>query len=235
MGNRTGDYGFTSIIIKLVLMKSSSAFIIMLLFVMYGCKNPQRPKQTLQEKQKELEAGKLSDNYVYTAKEVGWTAVLPEDWQVLTRRDNYNLTKKGKEAVEDAAGTKIDDSKLIYLVNIRKDLINSFQSTMEPLDGMTADEYDNHTIFLQNLIRQVYKSKGIDAEYGLGAVRIDGVMFDRFEVKLYSSGKKKVILEQKLFNAMINGYDFGMTINFNNEADEKTLMNIVMRSKFSIK
>ena len=60
-------------------------------------------------------------------------------------------------------------------------------------------------------------------------------MFDRFEIKLYSPDKKKVILEQKMFNALINGYDFTMNINFNNAADKETLMNLVLGSKFGIK
>ncbi len=216
-------------------MKPSSDFVILLLLLTFGCTNLQKPKQTLQEKRKELEVGKLDDKYVYTAKEIGWIALLPENWKVLTQRENYNLARKGRETVEGASDTKIDVSHLVNLISIRKDLSNSFQSTMQPLDEATARDYDNHTIFTQDLIKNVYKSKGIQAGYVLGAVRIDGIMFDRFEIKLYSNDNKKVFLEQKLFNALINGYDFAMNINFNNADDEETLMTIVMGSKFSMK
>ncbi|TMI75405.1 MAG: hypothetical protein E6H09_00920 [Bacteroidetes bacterium] len=85
---------------------------------------------------------------------------------------------------------------------------------------------------IQNMMLEFYKAKGVPEEHELGAVRIDGVMFDRFCTKLYTVDKKKIILEQKLFSALINGYVFSMSMNFNNSDDEEALMHLVMNSRF---
>jgi len=220
---------------KLVPMKPLITFCLLLLFIAPACNNLRKPKQTLEQKQKELEAGKLDEKNIYTVKEVGWTTALPRDWEVVTKRENYEITEKGKKAIEDMYGTKVNDSKLVSLVTIRKNMFNSFQSTMEPFDEKTDGDYDAHNIAVQEMIKDVYKEKGIPTDYTLGAVKIDGIMFDRLEIKLYSPGKKQIILEQKVFSAYINGYDFSMNINFNNSPDEEKLMDIVMGSKFSIK
>ncbi len=206
----------------------------MMLFVLTGCNNLQKPKQTLEQKQKELDAGELDSTNTYTVEEVGWTAALP-NWKVLSKRENHAVTKKGKELVEKTYGATIDDSKIINLVSIQKNPYTSFMSTMEQFDEKADGNYDDNIIRTQEMIKEIYKSKKIPAEYALGAVRIDGVMFDRFEAKVFSPDRKKVILEQKMFNAAINGYILTMTINFNNSDDEETLMGIVTGSKFSKK
>lgn len=221
--------------IKLVIMKHSAAFYILLLVAMTACNNLQKPKQTLEQKQKELEAGKLDKAYTYTVDEVGWTVVLPENWDVMSKRENYDMTKRGRQLIEENSGQKVDDSKLIDLVSIKKKQYNIFQATMEPFDTTTDGDYDQASIAVHELITGLYKSKEVPFDQSLGAVRIDGIMFDRLEITVYSPDKKKVIIEQKIFNALINGYDFSMAISYNDTAYRKTLMGMVMNSKFSIK
>lgn len=220
-------------LIKLVLMKALTSFYFLLSLALLGCNNEQ--KQSLEEKQKELGTGSLNERNVYTAKEIGWTAVLPENWKILTKRENFAINEKGKKAMEETYGKKVDDSKLVDLISIEKDKFNSFQSTMEPFDNATDGDYDDHNIAIHDLIKDVYKTKGIPADHELGAVRIDGIMFDRFITKIYSPDKKKVILEQRMFSALINGYDFSMNINFNDSTNEQILMKVINSSKFSIK
>ncbi len=202
-----------------------------LLLVTTVCKN----KQTLKEKQKELDIGNLDENSIYSVKEIGWSVKLPENWQVLSKRENYNETKKGEKFIEESTGTRVDASDLIELISIKKDQFNSFQSTMERYTESTGASYDDHIAMVHKIIEQAYKAKKIYADYELGATRIDGIMLDRFCTKIYSSNKKNVILQQKIFSGLINGYDFTMIINYNNESDEKTLMNIVNSTKFAIK
>jgi hypothetical protein len=201
------------------------------LLASFSCKN----KQTLEEKRKELKTGHLDEKNIYTAAEVGWTAQLPADWQVLTKRENFKLNEKGKEILEEATGSEINNSKLIELVSLRKDVFNIFLSTIEPYDESVDGDYDDHNSAVNELLKKAYIAKKIYTESEIGATKIDGIMFDRLAIRVYSPDKNKIILTQVMFSRLINGYDFAMTVNYNNKNDEQTLMDIVNSSKFSIR
>jgi len=192
-------------------------------------------KQTLQEKQKETGAGKLDERYVYSVKEIGWSAKLPKEWKVISKRESLENSQKGQEFIEESVGQKIDASNLIELVSIKKDEFNSFESTMEPFNEVTDGSYEDQNFKVHELIKQTYKTKKINADYEIGATRIDGVMLDWFYIKAFTPDKEKVILQQRIYSALINGYDFAMTISYNNDKDGEELMNLVNSSKFSIK
>lgn len=221
-------------LIILALMKPVP-YCLLLLLIITGCNTQPKPKQTLEQKQKELEAGKLDKKNIYSAKEIGWTVTLPRDWKVMTKRDNFLLNQKAKKAFKDALGTELSDSGLVNLINIEKDQFNSFQSNMQRFNEAREGDYDQYIMAIHNMIMELYKAKHVPEQHELGAVRIDGVMFDRFCTKLYSPDKKKIIAEQKLYSALINGHVFSMTLNFNNSDDEETLMNMLMNSTFSLK
>jgi len=204
-------------------------FLALLLFSVSSCKH----KQTYHEKKKEIDAGHLSENNIYSAKEVGWTVQVPDGWQIITRKEKKVLSEKGKKSVEETLGENIDASELVELINFKKDMFNSFLSTMEPFDEKKYGSYDNQNTTIHELVKKTYASKNIYAEYELGALRIDGKMFDRFITKVYSPDKKNIIINQAMFSCLINGYDFSMVINYNNEKDKETLMNVIQSSKFS--
>lgn len=216
-------------------MKRPAAFCLLLLWVIAGCDYLQKPKQTLQQKQRELEKGSINEKNIYTVKELGWTAKLPANWEVVSKRQRYDIAKSGRKTIEETYGTKINGVDIIPLVALQKDAFNIFYSAMEPLGKMTEEDYDQHIMVVHGMIKEVYESKKVFAKYVSGAVRIDGIMFDRFETTIYSPDKKKVIAQQKLFTAPVNGFLLTMTLNFNNEKDGQTMTGIVLNSKFSIK
>jgi hypothetical protein len=207
-------------------------YFILLVFIVLslgGCKS----KQTLKEKQQELEAGKLDEKNIYNAPEVGWAVKLPENWNVLTKRELNKLTDKGKETVEESTGSNIDISGLIYLVNLKKDAFNSFISTIEPFNEEKDVSYAAHNEVVYDMMKKAYASKNIPVEYEEGTEKINDLQFEVFGCKIYSPDKIKVILNQKMYGRLINGYDFSMTLIYNNEKDLQTLMDMVKSSKFS--
>src|SRR6266496_702343 len=134
------------------------AFILLLIT---GCKS----KQTLKEKQQELETGKLNEKNIYNAAEVGWTVQLPENWDVQTKRENEKINEKGKKLIEESSGTKIDDSGLIELVTLKKDPFNSFLSTIEPFNEEKDGSYAEHNVMVNDMMKKAYESKKIYSEY----------------------------------------------------------------------
>jgi hypothetical protein len=204
------------------------AILSLFLLLIAGCKS----KQTAKEKQRELQTGTLNEKNIYTAKEIGWTIQLP-DWDVITKKENEKLNQKGKEALEKSVGAQINTSGLIELINIKKDPFNSFTSTIEAYNVATDGSYAEHNKMINEVVKNAYASKNIYAEYAEDTAIIDGLTFNVFSSKIYSPDKTKVILFQKLFSGLINGYDFGMSMNYNNDADMKTLESAIYSSKFS--
>jgi len=217
-----------------MVMKQAIILYLSFTLIIAGCIYSPK-KQTLQEKQKETGAGKLDERYVYSVKEIGWSAKLPKEWKVISKRESLENSQKGQEFIEESVGQKIDASNLIELVSIKKDEFNSFESTMEPFNEVTDGSYEDQNFKVHELIKQTYKTKKINADYEIGATRIDGVMLDWFYIKAFTPDKEKVILQQRIYSALINGYDFAMTISYNNDKDGEELMNLVNSSKFSIK
>ncbi|HEX7845116.1 MAG TPA: hypothetical protein VF476_04890 [Chitinophagaceae bacterium] len=208
------------------------ALLILVSFLTIGaCKQ----KQSLTDKQKELSSGILDPQNTYTAEEIGWSVQLPRGWDVLTKDALKKNTIKGAKLIEETTKTDIDASGLVQLINIRKDAFNSFLSTMERFDTTGVGTYEEYNQFVFDLIKQTYEGKGMNVKYQEGAEMINGIEFQTFETKLFSPDKSKVILYQKMFNRLINGYDFGMTMNYNNDTDKETLEEMVRSSRFRIR
>jgi hypothetical protein len=202
--------------------------------MLVACTNMQKPKQTLEEKQREIELGKLDARNNFEVEALGWKTTLPADWRVMTKRVNEKMNERGEEAMEKYYKSNVDLSKKITLIHLQKDPHNSFVATMDKFDS-TLGAYEDQVMMVENSLVDMFKANNIHAEQFLGAVRIDGIMFDRIELKLFTADKKKFITEQKVFVAPINGHILVMNISFNNEKDEKKLLNTVMLSTFSIK
>ena len=196
-----------------------------------GC----RQKQSLKEKQQQIETGSLNEMNEYKSAEVGWTVNLPEDWPVLTKKERDKLNEKGLKAIEENNNIKVDVTGLRELINLKKDLFNSFISTIEPYSEKETGTYDENNKKIIDILKQTYAGKGMKAEYDEGKEKIDGLEFYTFSTRIYSPDKSKIILYQKMYSRLINGYDLGITMTYNNEEDKKTLENVIASSKFSIR
>jgi hypothetical protein len=194
----------------------------------------QERKQSFTDKQKEIETGKLDPQNIYSVKEIGWTVQLPEGWEVMTRKELQAITDKGKKEMEKTFDTKIDNSGVQQLLSLRKDRFNSFLSNMQKFDSSEDGTYEERLLTMNEIIRTTYRSKNMKLEDKVGATRIGGVMFDVLDIKIFTPDDgKKVLLYQSIYSAFINGYDFTMNINYNNNETKELLLRMVNSSKFT--
>lgn len=200
--------------------------------LLIACKNESKP-QTLKDKQKEIETGSLDSSNIYKVDEIGWTVRIPAHWEIMTRETLKKNTERGKKAMEKAMDSQIDVSGLVQLLNLKKDQFNSFLSTIEPYPGEDGLSEEEHNQQVYNVIKEAYKMNGIHARYQEDSTIIDGLRFYVFHIRLYAPDKEKIIFRQVLYSRNINGYDFGMTINYNNEKPMEELSEMVYSSHFS--
>jgi hypothetical protein len=209
-------------------MRKGTVLFILCACLLAACK----PNQSLKDKQAEVENGKIDENFKYICNDVGWETYLPKDWNVITKDESKKLTQKGKEALQKSLGTSVDMSALKELVNIKKDAFNSFLSTIENFDVNNDGDYNAHNVYVDKVICDAYTNNKINFKKKAGSEEIDHINFHTLEIRIFAPNSDKILLTQKIYSALLKGYDFGMTLNYNNEEDKQTLLNIINTSKF---
>ncbi len=180
---------------------------------------------------KKTDEGKIEGN-IYTSNEIGWVIEIPKNWTIVDVESSKAVNEKGAKAIEEAFDGDIDFSGLKNLISLKKDLFNSFQSTSEPFELEYEGEWEENNIALKDIIFTTYQSQGLKADSSITQTEtIDGVVFQTYTFTLYNP-KGEVILQQIMYSSLINGFDFGVNINYNNDKDRDELLRAFRSSKF---
>ncbi len=193
-----------------------------------------RKEQSLADKQREIETGKLDETMTYTADEIGWSTTLPADWDVMSKKATQGLQEKGQQMIEKAAEGAVDVSKLKQLLNLRKDQFNTLLSTIEPYDETADGPWVEAHKGIIELITGSYAQAGVKmGQTKSGVEMLDGLEFQTWEAEVLHPSGKSVLIVQKMYSRLIHGYDFAVTLTTNNEKDRETLTKMVQAFKFS--
>ncbi|MDF0708485.1 hypothetical protein [Flagellimonas okinawensis] len=180
---------------------------------------------------KQIDEGKITEN-IYHSKEIGWTMEIPKGWEVTHRSILDKRTEKGLDAINETAGIEYDVSGLKQLLNFQKNQFNAFQSTSEPFELEYEGEWEENNAGLKELIYNTYLNRGIKTDSTeTRTTNIGGLEFQFYEFTIYSP-QGEVILNQIMYSRLINGLDFGVNINYNNESDKNEMLEAWLNSKF---
>lgn len=211
-----------SLISKLMIQKITTTVLFLSLLSLISCGQKDPNKQ--------IDEGTVKDE-IYKSKEIGWTIEIPKGWSIVSRDKTDENDQKGQEAIEKSSGQKIDLSHLKHLISFQKNNFNLFASTSEPFKEESPGDYIKSSKSVRELIYQTYVDHDIKADSSSGKEIIQGLEFNVFYTTIYAPDGK-VILNQILYNKLINGYDFGVNINFNNDNDKKIMLDAFKKSKF---
>ena len=180
---------------------------------------------------KQIDEGKVENNF-YSSKEIGWTINIPNNWKVISREQNEDYQKKGLDAIENIVDGEIDLSGLKNLIGFQKNKFNIFQSTSEPFEVEYVGEWEESNAGIKELIYNTYRDQGINVDStATKIIKVNGLDFYNYEFTIYSP-KGDVILKQLIYGRLINGFDFSVNINYNNESDKKEMLYVWQNSKF---
>ena len=182
---------------------------------------------------KEIDEGKIKGE-IYESKEIGWAIEIPKDWKIISKDNTEANDQRGKDAIEKSSGQKFDTKGLKHLISFQKNKFNIFTSTSEPFIEEYSGEFQENCKALNQLLYSTFVDQGIKVDTSSGKEKIEGLEFNTFHTTIYGS-KGQVILRQILYSRLINGFDFGVSINYNNEEDKKTMLDAWKRSKFKMK
>jgi len=203
-------------------MKPALLFASLILLCCIGCQ-PKDPN-------KQIDEGKIQGQ-LYESKEIGWKIEIPNGWDVVTKDETEARDKKGRDAIESSNNIKVDMSGLKNLVSFKKNQFNLFVSMSEPFKEDAPGAYEQKNADVYKLMYDTYVAKGIKADTASGKETIAGLDFYKFSSTIYGSDGK-VILQQLMYSRLINGYDFSVNINYNNDADRDELLNTFRHSTF---
>ncbi|MEM6805514.1 MAG: hypothetical protein AAF696_29225 [Bacteroidota bacterium] len=179
---------------------------------------------------KQIDQGNVSEN-IYTNEEIGWTIEIPEGWQVMSRDQLDKNLEQGSEAVEEALGAEIDYSQLKYLISFQKNPFNIFQSSAEKFELTYENEWEENNEKLKEILYETYAQQGIPADTSSSSMKIDDLEFKVFHIKI-SGADGELLLTQEVYSRYINGYDFSVNINYNNQEDKESMMEVWRNSRF---
>ncbi|RZK34601.1 MAG: hypothetical protein EOO90_30560 [Pedobacter sp.] len=199
-------------------MKTKLCFLLISITIFIGC-NSSSPKE---------EKAKVQ---TYASNEIGWTIEIPAGFQSLSQSRIAANERKGKEAIGKVAEGDINMDSLRHLVNFQKNQFNSFGATIEPYTEKEAGNYIANNQLVKKLIFDTYSNQKIKVDTLSGKEEIAGRTFHTFNIKIYGP-TGEVLMNQMMFNQLIKGYDFGVNINYNNEADKETVLNAFKNSSF---
>jgi len=180
---------------------------------------------------KQIDEGKITKN-TYHSDEIGWTMNIPKGWDVTHRSILNKRSKKGLDIIKESTGLEYDDSQLKQLLNFQKNIANTFQSTSEPFYIEYDGEWEDNNAAIKELIYNLYTEKGIKTDTTITKIaNIDGLDFHYFTITLYKPNGN-VLLKQRMYSRLINGFDFGVNINYNNEEYKNEMLEAWLNSKF---
>ncbi|MNX94054.1 hypothetical protein D3C86_1262710 [compost metagenome] len=166
------------------------------------------------------------------SKEIGWTITVPEGYTVSETEDLDRIQEKGKELMENSLGGEIDMSGVKHLANFAKNQFNQFQSNIEPFDTAVDGNWNAHDHMLKEFIYDTYTQQGIHIDSSVTeTVTISGKQFQHYTFTVYGPDKQ-VILRQEIFGALLNGYSFGVNINYNDSTAYKEMLQAWKSSGF---
>lgn len=181
--------------------------------------------------QEQVDEGKIK-NSVYTSNEVGWSIKVPSKWNVISRKQNEDYQRKGLKAMEETLDEKISVVGLKNLIGFQKNKFNLFQSTSEPFEVSYEGEWEENNRWVKKVLYTTLIERGIKVDSSsTKVINIDGLDFLSYSFTVYSP-KREVILKQIIYNSLINGFDFGANINYNNESDKQEMLDAWLNSKF---
>jgi hypothetical protein len=166
----------------------------------------------------------------YSSEEIGWTIQIPDGWTLISGDKLKENDEKGRKAIAEIQG-EVDISGLKHLVSFQKNPFNIFQSTTEPFELEYAGEWEENHEALKDLLKATYANQGMKADMSSSKAAIGGLEFHVVHIIIYAPDGE-IILYQDMYSRYMNGLDFSVNLNYNNDRDKETLETVWKNSRF---
>ncbi|ATC65588.1 hypothetical protein CMV30_17450 [Nibricoccus aquaticus] len=198
------------------------------LLTLTGCpKKPAVPNESIPLTEGVVRAG------VYTHPGFGWSMKIPDGWRVKTKDEVSATRQKGLDAVQKNVDGPIDMTSTIELLYMQRDQFNQFTSTADAFDPAKDGSYADNQQDLVQVILKTYADTGMKVRHELRTEVIGGVKFNVMDATLLSPDGEKVILHQRMYDALFGTRSLTVSLNWNNDTARDALVQAWSASTFS--
>jgi len=169
----------------------------------------------------------------YFFKEVGWSIILPADFNLVDASDDAARNERGKKAMEKANNVIADISQTRTLISATKNTYNYFNATITPFNPKEDGDYKFVNQQVKDIAYKTLFQKMPDAKIdsSTSIITIDGLVFDKYQLTI--AIKNKVLFNMLLLTKFYKGFDFGITYLYLDEKTKDEMETMLQNSKFS--
>ncbi|WP_417351763.1 hypothetical protein [Flavobacterium alkalisoli] len=177
-------------------------------------------------------AQKSGEKFYY--KNLGWTIVLPEGFEVLSETKTQELKDVGANAIEevyevDLEGQMIPNTTLFAL---RKGWQNYFEANIQSFDVQIDGDYEESCKGMSEIVVETFTSKmaGAKIEVSNGREMIGKREFIRYTYSI--SLPNGIKLTTIFFNSLFDKTDLTVNILYINDSDGEIMLKLFRESTF---
>ncbi|MCH2233454.1 MAG: tetratricopeptide repeat protein, partial [Crocinitomicaceae bacterium] len=127
---------------------------------------------------------------------------------------------------------EIDYAGVEDLLSFKMDENNMFAATSEIYVEEYPGEYLELVEIVKELLEHTYNDQGMDNEISETRTEvIDGIEFSTYTIEVYRKDGV-ILINQIIYSALINGYDFNVTMTYTEEEDKVEMLEMWRNSTF---
>ncbi len=203
-------------------MKTKTIPVLLYALGLLACSSPSPQKETPVVKE---------EPQSYTNATIGWTMAIPPGFKLISQAKVKDREEKGKKAIGEVYEGDLNTDSVQHLLDFQKNQLNLFGSTLEKYTEKHPGDYLKNSEQLKKLLYDTYAKQKIKIDTASATENIQGHQFHVFKIKIYGPSGAP-LMNQVLYSTLIKGYDFGVSINYDNETDQKLIFDAFRQSKF---
>ncbi len=172
------------------------------------------------------------ENNLYICKEVGWKINVPSGWNITNESDTTKTEGRGHQMLTSVLGKEPQYGPGKDLIEFYKDPFNSFSSTIELFGNVPIKDWEKRNKTVNLVTFKAVQNQGVKCDSSSYIESIDSLKFNVFKIRVYKPNGE-LFLTQVIYSTLINKYDFGAILCYNNDIDRRILFDSWRKSKFA--
>jgi hypothetical protein len=167
-------------------------------------------------------------------KEVGWILSIPENSNLLNKKQIDSLQKATNQKLENSYGPQIDFGSTKTLFLFRNGEYNTFGSTINRYNSSGFSSWHDSYAATKSMMMDMFKAQKPNMEIldtSSGKEVIGNRKFEKFYIKTYYPSLN-LTMHTYWYCRLQNAYDFSINVSYTEETVGKQFIEIIKASKF---
>lgn len=167
----------------------------------------------------------------YRFADIGWTIKVPNEFEMMDDTSISAVNELGKAVIANQNDSlSISNSKTLFC--IRSDNFNYLSAAITPLTGEYVQSFDSGNKAMKDFMYTTMKQQMHEAQIDTVSSHetVNNTVFDRFDLNINFPYKPTMSI--KLYSAIVNQFELGITVAYVDESIGKKFTSIIQSSSF---